>query len=145
MKKLISLLRLAHSIEIGAREAYRWHSKAAGKSTKEGMEIYLMSTEEEGHRKVVGKFLKMWGGKPNAALDALMWLVGNLVGLSCFVSPKRASALGARLMEAIGGDIYFDLADEAFDEGYKNTSFVFIKMAQTERLHEDFFKQKYLA
>lgn len=145
MKKLISLLRLAHSIEIGAREAYKWHSMAAGKGTKDGLEIFLMSNEEEDHRKVVGKFLKMWGGKPNTLLDGAMWVIGNLVGLACFISPKRASALGARLMEAVGGDIYFDLADVSFDEGYKNTAFVFIKMATTERAHEEFFKQKYLS
>lgn len=140
MKKLIRLLKIAHAVEIGAIQAYGGHWRSLPDNSEEQLNVYVIQLEEIQHRETCENYLLYLGAQSSKFLDITLFFIGNIIGKMCYVSPKKASAFGAAIMEIIGSKIYNRLADEAIDLEMKNLASQFLVMAHTETNHEIYFK-----
>lgn len=139
MSKLIRLLRRAHAIEIGAYEAYEGHWRSTKDPVKR-KRIQEIQKDELDHKQMVGFMLIFLGAESNKDLDWLMYFVGRLVSISCYVIGSRAAAWGAKLFEVMGSDLYKDAAAECLGTQNEHMSETLWKMGMKEQEHEEFFK-----
>lgn len=140
MKKLIRELKFAHAAEIAAHHAYEGHWRSV--SDREEQEyIQKISLDELRHIHTLETILRHFGAKPNKFLDSCGYVVGEVVGLMCFVTGWRLPMWVAGVMEKIGKSSYKKIALHAADLGMKVLTSVLIDMAKNEDEHEAYFKR----
>ena len=139
MSKLIKILRKAHAIEIGAYEAYEGHWRST-KDPEKKRRLKEIQKDEWSHKQAVGWMLIELGAESNKELDFLMYCIGKMVSISCYVIGPRAAAWGAKLFEVMGSQIYWKAAIEAIDEKNIPMCRELFCMSDKEREHEEFFK-----
>lgn len=140
MKELIRLLKIAHAVETGAIEAYDGHWRSLPKDSEQRLDVYVIMHDEIEHQAFCAKILDYTNNKPNKYLDLFVKMIGKMIGKMCHYSPRKASALGAAIMEVIGSNIYQRLAEVALDLEMNNLASQFLIMAKTETDHEIYFK-----
>lgn len=140
--KLIWMLKISHGVEIGAINAYEGHAKSIGDRI-EKYEIKQIQREEVEHKKIIEFYLEKLGSKPSKLIDFTFYLIGNLMGLLCFVMGKRLPMYGAGLIETLGVMNYDIVAKEAQKLGRHSMVFSLRHMAQTELEHKQYFQRKY--
>jgi len=105
MSKLVRLLKLAHSIEIGAYHAYEGHWRNTKDPTTR-KRLQEIQEEENFHRQQVRFMLSEVKSSPNFFLDFSMYLVGKSVSVSCYVMGYKAAMWGAKIFEILGPIFY---------------------------------------
>lgn len=143
MKRLIRLLQLAHAIEIGAYNAYEGHWNSIPANEVERIKIWVIQCEEYLHREELKKMLRKLDAKPSKILDAILWVIGKSISVSCYVMPRKMAMWGAEIMEIMGSGIYYRVAEAALDEDQLKMCHDLVKMGRQEERHEQFFR-KYL-
>lgn len=141
-KKLIRLLKVAHAIEIGAYQAYEGHWRSIMPiSHPDRFVVKIIQVEELIHREAIFKMLNELGAKPSPALDSILWVVGRCVSATCYIAPKLATKLGARIMESFAVAQYFEIASVAREAGFPEMAAELREFAMTELEHEAFFRR----
>lgn len=138
MSWLLFHLRVAYSTEIGAASAYRGHARA---TRDPAVAAYILGIEqdERHHRAAVGELLEAFGARPFYPLELLFWVVGNTIGLGCFVWGEWASAFGAAQFEFGGMGDYRRAARAARAVGEHELAARLEVFEQQEAAHRAFF------
>jgi demethoxyubiquinone hydroxylase (CLK1/Coq7/Cat5 family) len=140
MTKLISLLKRAHAIEIGAYHAYEGHWRSLPTGSVAQDTIKAIQIDEKNHREDLVKILAGFGYRSNPVYDAVLWCIGKSISIACYVMGYKAAMLGAKVMETMGSAIYFDISREAAKLGMRDLSNTLYVMGTNEETHEDAIK-----
>jgi demethoxyubiquinone hydroxylase (CLK1/Coq7/Cat5 family) len=137
-EQLIRILLLAYSGELAAAYAYRGHWKSV-KDPREIKGIQKIEREEWTHRAADGRMLKTLGCRPNYFKEMKMWVIGRMIGLLCHVTGWFFPMYFAGRLEHTNVKEYDTAAFHAGKLGHKKFEKELLKMARTEKEHEDFF------
>jgi demethoxyubiquinone hydroxylase (CLK1/Coq7/Cat5 family) len=137
--ELIRMLQNAHAGEIGAFHAYAGHIRATT-DVAERNKLIEIQAEELRHINDCKRLLNHYGYPTNQLKDSIMKLVGQSLGLACFISGRRLAAWGAGLIEKIGMTNYQKMVDISQRLGNKKLVDIFTNMRDTETVHEMYFK-----
>lgn len=137
-EKLIEILLLAYSGELAAAYAYRGHWKSVRKPS-EVKSIRKIENEEWVHRAAVGKMLGSFGIKPHWRREAKMGAIGRTIGALCHVTGWFFPMYFAGRLEHTNVKEYDTAAYHASKLGLRKFEKELLKMARTEKEHEDFF------
>ena len=137
-EQLIHILLLAYSGELAAAYAYRGHWKSV-KDPSEIKGIQKIEKEEWTHRAADGRMLKTLGRRPNYFKEMKMWLIGRTIGLLCHVTGWFFPMYFAGRLEHTNVKEYDTAAFHAGQLGLRKFQKELLKMARTEKEHEDFF------
>lgn len=140
-KKLIRELQKAHAGEIAAYFAYDGHWKSA-KSLSDKSAILSIQMEEMEHILVTKKYLAILGARSSRNRDALFYIIGRIASALCYIAGERLPLIGARLIETIGVTNYKEMVLLAAEENFPNMALKFQHMAQAEKAHERFFRER---
>lgn len=141
-KNLIRLLQQAYAIEIGAYHAYEGHWGSLPKDNLlDKVIIQKIQKDEWFHKQAVGFMLIELNAEPNRWLNALFWIIGKTISVSCYVIGYKAAMWGAGLMERLGSVCYYRIAREV--KGLTNMRMytALLDMAIQEEEHEEFFRE----
>lgn len=139
-RKLIRLLQRACSGELAAGFAYRGHWRSV-KDAAQRERIRRIEEEEWHHRALVADLLHQLDARPSAVLEAIYWLIGNAIGIFCFVGGWFAPMYGAGRLERINIIEYEDAAFHALQCGRPEMIDCLLTMAEVEWEHERFFRE----
>lgn len=123
-------LKFNHGVEIGAELAYKGHFRR----TKDP-KIYFIALDELGHQKDLRKMLEYYGEEPSKAIDSTFRFIGTIIYWLCQISPKFLLNYVARSLEIFAVFSYANLAIR-----YNDFRYSFLKMAEKELEHENYFK-----
>ncbi|MEN3331331.1 MAG: hypothetical protein V7641_696 [Blastocatellia bacterium] len=137
-EQLIHILRRAYSGECAAAHAYRGHWKSVKKPT-ERQRIQQIEREEWIHREGVGRMLEHLNARPLKRLEAKLWLIGHIIGLSCHCIGWFLPMYFAGRLEHGNVDEYVRAAFYAGKLGLNEFAAELCGMAEVERQHELFF------
>jgi len=137
-EQLIHILQHAYSGECAAAHAYRGHWKSVKKPT-ERRRIQQIEREEWIHREGVGRMLEHLGAHPLKRLEAKLWLIGHVIGLSCHFIGWFLPMYFAGRLEHGNVDEYVRAAFHAGKLGLNEFAAELCRMAEVERQHELFF------
>ncbi len=140
-QKLVRLLQLAYSAEMGSALAYRGHRH----SLKDGVEqdeIRLIEAEEWLHRREIGALLKDLLAHPRLDYEFKYFIIGKTLGLLCHVVGWFLPMYGAGRLECQNCKEYVLAAQYALACGHKEYVNCFLSMAEVEWDHEFYFQGK---
>jgi len=140
-KKLVRLLRVAYSSEMGAALAYRGHAEAVSDAFEKEM-LRRIEAEEWLHRTAVGRILQELGSRPSEFREALFSLVGNLLLRLAPYSGWYMPMFVAGKMEAMNVGEYTRMQSWASQLGLHSMADEFQQMAVVERAHQAFFQER---
>jgi len=140
-KDLIELLRKAYSGELGAALAYNGHWRSL-KDPVEVLEIQKIEQDEWAHRKRIGEMLSEMGSGPKRFKDSCILILGNGLKYLCFVSGWYLPMYVAGWLEARNVVEYEVAANLAKEAGYPQYTGDLKEMAEAEREHELYFRNK---
>ncbi|HJQ23662.1 MAG TPA: hypothetical protein VKA60_07065 [Blastocatellia bacterium] len=137
-QQLIYILQRAYSGECAAGYAYRghWHSV---RQPLERQRIRQIEGEEWAHRQAVGRMLVDLGAGPIKRLEARLWLIGHVIGLSCHCIGRFLPMYFAGRLEHGNVGEYVQAAAHAEALGLCEFAIALRRMADVEREHEIFF------
>lgn len=138
-RKLVKQLQGAYSGELAAGHAYRGHWKSLRDETQRER-IRVIEAEEWHHRALVRELLLSLEARPNALREAIFWLIGKLIALSCFVGGWFAPMYGAGRLERSNIVEYEDAAVYALRCGRGDMVDCLLTMAEVEWEHELYFR-----
>lgn len=138
-KNLIRILQNAHAGEIAAAFAYRGHWKSL-KESPEKTEIKKIEAEEWHHRERVGRWLETLGSKPRSLREAVFWIIGRTLGVTCFVSGWFMPMYFAGRLESGNVVEYEEAAAFAKELDMQECVDDLLDMARVEAKHEVFFR-----
>lgn len=139
-KNLIRILQNAYSGELAAAYAYRGHWKSL-KESPEKIRIKDIEAEEWDHRRRVGEWLAKLDAKPKPLREKIFWIIGNVLGPSCFLSGWFMPMYFAGRLESKNSVEYEDAAGFAKELGMKDCVDDLLDMARVEIEHEQFFHE----
>jgi len=137
-QQLIHILQRAYSGECAAGYAYRGHWRSVRQAT-ERRRIQQIEGEEWAHREAVGRMLAYLGACPIKRLEARLWLIGRVIGLSCHCIGRFLPMYFAGRLEHGNVDEYVRAASHAEALGLTEFAVALRRMAEVEREHELFF------
>ena len=137
--ELIRMLQNAHAGEVGAFHAYAGHIRAT-KDVAERNQLIKIQSEELAHIRDCKRLLDHYGYPTNHLKDSIMKLIGQTLGLLCFVSGRRLAAWGAGVIERVGMVNYQKMVDISQKLGNKRLVDIFTNMRDTENVHDMYFK-----
>ena len=137
--KLIKMIQDAHAGEMGAYHAYSGHIRAT-KDAEERKALIQIQADEMTHIVDCKKLLNYYGHNTNEFKDSIMKLIGQTLGLLCFVSGRRLAAWGAGIIERVGMVNYQKMVDISQELGNEKLVDIFTNMRDTERVHDMYFK-----
>jgi hypothetical protein len=137
-EQLIHILQRAYSGECAAAHAYCGHWKSVKKPT-ERQRIQQIEREEWIHREGVGRMLEHLHTRPLKHLEAKLWLIGHVIGLSCHFIGWFLPMYFAGRLEHGNVDEYVRAAFHAGELGLSEFAAELCCMAEVERQHELFF------
>ena len=139
-QNLIRILQNAYSGELAAAYAYRGHWKSL-KESPEKIRIKDIEAEEWDHRRRVGEWLAKLDAKPKPLREKIFWIIGNVLGPSCFLSGWFMPMYFAGRLESKNSVEYEDAAGFARELGMDDCVDDLLDMALVEVEHEVFFRQ----
>lgn len=139
-KGLIHILQNAHAGELAAGYAYRGHWKSV-KNPEQKEQIKEIEAEEWHHRQCVRNWLARLEAKPRKFREAVFWIIGRSLGLTCYISGWFFPMYFAGRLESQNVQEYVDAADFAKQLGLDDCVAELMEMSATEQKHEDFFKE----
>lgn len=139
-KNLIRILQNAHAGELAAAYAYRGHWKSV-RDSQQKEQIKEIEDEEWHHRKCVFEWLKKLDAEPRKLREAVFWMIGRVLGLTCYVSGWFFPMYFAGRLESQNVQEYVDAAEFAKELGLIECEKDMLEMSATEQKHEDFFKE----
>lgn len=142
MKKLIRLLKQAHAIEVGAYQAYEGHWKNIKPlSNPIRGKVKRIQIDELLHKEAIEKMLKELDSKPSFILDSILFIIGRSISIGCYIFGYRMTMWGAKIMEILGSNTYWELSKVAYEAGSPKMCRELRNMAYQEEEHEKFFKE----
>ncbi len=138
-ESLIRILQNAHAGEVAAAYAYRGHWRSL-KDSPEKERIKEIEAEEWDHRRRVYEWLEKLGGKPRPLREKIFWIIGNVLGPSCYLSGWFMPMYFAGRLESKNSVEYEDAAVFAHELGMDDCVEDLLDMARVELEHEDFFR-----
>ena len=139
--RLIKLLKQAHAIEIGAFHAYSGHWRSLPVGSIERVQVHLIQFDELAHKLKLEVMLESLDAQPSRFQDAILWCIGKTISVGCHIFGYKAAMWGAKIMEIMGSNVYFNLAREAARVGDREMSNYLYDMGVQEEEHEEFFKK----
>lgn len=139
-ENLIRILQNAHAGELAAAYAYRGHWKSL-RASKEKERIKEIEAEEWTHRETVAKWLEILEAKPRPIREAIFWIIGRSLGLSCFASGWFFPMYFAGRLESGNVQEYVDAAEYAKELQMPDCFEEMMEMSRVEGEHEIFFRQ----
>ena len=139
-ENLIRILQDAYSGEIAAAYAYRGHWKSLPESPEKS-NIKKIEAEEWHHRERVGRWLEVLNAKPRRLREAVFWMIGRTLGMSCHVSGWFMPMYFAGRLENGNVVEYEDAARFASELGMHECVDDLLDMARVELEHEVFFRE----
>lgn len=140
-QKLVALLQLAYSAEMGAALAYRGHWRSLADKT-ERSEIRLIEAQEWLHRREVGALLKDLAAHPRLAYELKYFVIGQVLGFLCYLAGWFLPMYGAGRMESKNYREYEQAAEYALTCGHLEYINCLLSMAEVEWEHEFYFRGK---
>jgi len=137
-RRLIAMLRSAHSGEQAAALAYRAHWRALSNAAERAA-IERIEREEWTHRREVGVLLATLGAKPVRLREIVMTMIGCGAGAACYVGSWILPMYFAGRLEHANIREYEDGAEYARALGLPDFERALLAMAAVEREHEEFF------
>jgi rubrerythrin len=138
-RKLVRQLQGACSGELAAGHAYRGHWKSLRDETQRE-HIRIIEAEEWHHRALVKELLLSLEARPSALREAIFWLIGKLIAISCFVGGWFAPMYGAGRLERSNIVEYEEAAVYAALCGRADMVDCLLTMAEVEWEHERYFR-----
>jgi len=135
---LIRLLQLAYSAERAASFAYQGHAGSV-RDLAEKEALAQIEADEWRHRTCVGEILEALGQRPSRYFEIKYWLIGKIIGLSCYVIGWFMPMYFAGRLESGNVNEYVTLKRLLNDEGHTQWDDVVIEMTEVEKEHEVFF------
>lgn len=134
------ILQNAHAGELAAGFAYRGHWQSL-KDSPERERIRQIEAEEWHHRERVSGWLRSLDAKPRRFREIIFWIVGRMLGLTCFISGRFMPMYFAGRLESGNVIEYEDAA--AFARQLEMIECVgdLLDMARVEAEHEIFFRE----
>ncbi len=140
-RKLIRQLQGAFSGELAAGFAYRGHWKSV-KDASERARIHEIEADEWHHRELVRGLLTELNAKPNPIREAVFWIIGRVLGLSCHVTGWFLPMYGAGKLER-GNIVEYEVAALYADAcGQQQMIECILSMAEVEWEHERYFRER---
>jgi hypothetical protein len=140
-RRLLRLLRLAYSGELGAAIAYRGHARSV-RDPGERARLLQIEAEERDHRERLGRMLAGVGIAPSRWLEFRSAWVGRGIAVFCAVGSWFLPMYGAGQIERRNRVEYENAARAAVRSGYAEFAHDLIAMAEVEWEHEEFFRLK---
>lgn len=138
--ELIRILQNAYSGEAAAALAYRGHWRSLRPGPEQDR-IKQIEAEERDHRERVGEWLKSLGAGPRPLRERLFWLIGQVLGPSCFVSGWFFPMYFAGRLESGNVLEYEEAANYARNLNMPECVKDLLDMARVEAEHEVFFRE----
>ncbi len=137
--RLVCLMQLAHAGERAAAHAYQGHWRAVSDPVQREA-IRTIEREEWEHRALVHGILVELGAAPQPLREALMGMLGRVLGWSCFIGGWYAPMYGAGKLEAQNVNEYAEAGRLAEAAGETRFLPVLRQMAEVEVRHEAWFR-----
>lgn len=137
-RQLIHILQSAYSGELAAAYAYRGHWKSLRNLTEKEM-VYIIEDEEWMHRRQIRQMLDYFGSHPQKFREILMWLIGRVIGMACYLTGRFLPMYFAGRLESGNVREYETASIQAKKLGLKSFAAALRRMAAVEREHELFF------
>lgn len=137
-KALIRLLQLAYSAERAAAFAYQGHAGSV-RDPEEKQALADIEAEEWHHRKCVGEIIEALGLAPSRYYEFKYWLIGRVIGLSCYFIGWFLPNYFAGRLESGNVNEYVDLKERLNRAGHDEWDAVVIEMTEVEKEHEVYF------
>ena len=138
---MVKILRAAVSGEMGAALAYRGHARSV-RDPFERRRLRQIEREEWDHRRRAAAMLSRLGGRPSLLSEVRAWLVGRTLGALCHVTGWFLPMYGAGRVERRNIVEYETAADCARRAGRAEWVLELLEMADVEREHERFFRER---
>jgi demethoxyubiquinone hydroxylase (CLK1/Coq7/Cat5 family) len=139
-QNLIRILQNAHAGELAAGFAYRGHWKSV-RNLEQQQQIKEIEAEEWQHRECVFGWLEKLEANPRKIREAVFWTVGRTLGLTCYISGWFFPMYFAGRLEGQNVQEYLHAAAFARELEMDDCMAEMLEMSDTERKHEDFFKE----
>jgi demethoxyubiquinone hydroxylase (CLK1/Coq7/Cat5 family) len=140
-RRLIGLLRVAYSGELGAALAYRGHARSVVNATERG-EIEKIEGEERDHRETLRAMLSCLGARPDPAHERRARLIGGALAVLCRWTGWFMPMYLAGQLERRNIDEYEVAARAAAEAGHGEFVEPLREMAAAEAEHERYFRRK---
>jgi len=137
--QLIRILQNAHAGELAAAYAYRGHWKSV-RNKNEKAQIKKIEREEWEHRECVRKWLTELEEQPKKFREAVFWIIGKSLGISCFVSGWFFPMYFAGRLENQNTQEYKDAAEFAKELNMPKCFDEMMYMSAKELEHEEYFR-----
>ncbi len=139
--KLHTLLQLGYSAEMAAAFAYRGHAGSVGKSD-EKRDIQKIELEEWEHRENLYRMMCRLSIKPSRWLEIKYYVIGRIIGLSCYVIGRFMPMYFAGRLESGNVNEYILLEKLVMGTELEVEIPCIRKMAIVEKEHEMYFLSK---
>jgi rubrerythrin len=141
--KLVALLQLAYSAEMGAALAYRGHWRSLPQGEEQN-HIQQIEAEEWEHRRLIGEILHQLGSKPRRWLEVKFFVIGTFLRFLCHLLGWFLPMYGAGRLESQNYREYLQAASYALECKQREFINCFLSMAEVEWEHEHYFRGKVL-
>jgi hypothetical protein len=98
-----------------------------------------IEADEWRHRTCVGEILEALGQRPSRYFEIKYWLIGKIIGLSCYVIGWFMPLYFAGRLESGNVNEYVTLKRLLNEEGHTQWDDAVIEMTEVEKEHEIFF------
>jgi len=140
-RKLVAILQLAYSGELGAAYAYRGHWKSVS-DAEERTAIQEIENDEWRHRQRIGQILATLDARPNKRREIRATIIGRVLGFLCHITGWLAPMYGAGRLESRNIREYEAAAQYARDCGREDLIDCLLEMAEVEWDHELYFRSR---
>jgi len=137
-RRLVKLLKLAHSAERAAAFAYVGHA-ASVKDADERIDIAQIEQDEWGHRQSVLEIMAVYDIKVSRWYEVRFWLTGKMISASCHVIGWFMPYYFAGRLESGNVCEYFVMMQYFHELGITAHDEVLYEMGLKEKEHEMFF------
>ncbi len=136
--KLVRSLRLAYSAERAASFAYQGHAGSL-RDPEEKARVKQIEEDEWDHRRAVGEIMEEYGVPVSAYLEGKYWLIGRMIGLSCYVIGRFMPYFFAGKLESGNVCEYFKMMHYFHALGIEKHDEILYEMGIKEKEHEVYF------
>ena len=137
-RALIRLLQLAYSAERAASFAYQGHAGSV-RDSAEKEALAQIEADEWRHRACVGEILEALERRPSRYFEIKYWLIGKVIGLSCYVIGWFMPMYFAGRLESGNVNEYVTLKRLLNEGGHTQWDDAVVEMTEVEKEHEIFF------
>ncbi len=138
---LVNLLQRAYSGERAASFAYIGHAGSLRRRETERAAVQQIEKDEWEHRRQVKVLMDRYGIAPSRWYELKFYLIGKVVGLSCYVIGRFMPYFFAGKLESGNVCEYFIMMHRFHELGITEHDEVLYEMGVKEKEHEVFFQK----